>query len=491
MILNYIEYFIKLLGLNLCFSYCLYKIINFTNLNNYKKILTIFLCIMLSLITIFFRNYFPTIFTFIIVYLLFALFYSKITKYNYGYSLLATIFSVSITCILHGISSIILSAFESIFHIILNTTFFFAFIFVLDFILLFNFFKIKRFKNGFQFIQSKSHNNYLDIFILILSIIIITIFIFIGNYDEINRQYLFYEFILLSILMVVVIQKTFILYQKQKLLEKTLKEYEQEIKEKDEKIDKLLSEENKLVKANHEFYHRQEALKHKLINLKETSENFAEEYGEILARINNLSDEYKSKTENSNILHKLPKCEITELDDMFSYMQSECFKNNIEFILKINGNIHSLINNIIPKDRLETLIGDLIRNSIIAINYSNKEYRSIMAILGIKEDSFEFCIYDSGIEFEINTLLKLGLEKATTHSDNGGTGIGFITTFETLKLCNASLIINELSPSKNNYTKSITIRFNNKLEYIVNSYRFSEFSNISKKRNDIIVNPYE
>ena len=47
---------------------------------------------------------------------------------------------------------------------------------------------------------------------------------------------------------------------------------------------------------------------------------------------------------------------------MFSYMQSECEKNNIEFILKINGNIHSLINNIIPKSRLETLIGDLIRN---------------------------------------------------------------------------------------------------------------------------------
>ena len=114
-----------------------------------------------------------------------------------------------------------------------------------------------------------------------------------------------------------------------------------------------------------------------------------------------------------------------------------------------------------------------------------------MVILGIKEECFEFCIYDSGIEFQIDTLFKLGLEKATTHSDNGGTGIGFITTFETLKLCNASLIITELPPIKNNYTKSITIRFNNKFEYIVNTYRSSEFSNISKKRNNIIVNPYE
>lgn len=491
MVLNYVEYFIKLLGLNLCISYCFMRIINYTHLKNIKKLCITVTSIILSIFTIFLKQYFSTIFSCIIIYWIYTVIFCIITKYKLGYCLIITIFSVSVSCIIHTFSSTIITIFETFLNISINTSLFFIIIFIFDFFLIFNFFHIKRFKNGFQFIKSKSQNEYLDIFMVIISILTINVYILVGNYNEINRQYLFYEFILLSILMVVVIQKTFILYQKQKLLEKTLKEYEQEIKEKDEKIDKLLSEENKLVKANHEFYHRQEALKHKLINLKETSENFAEEYGEILARINNLSDEYKSKTENSNILHKLPKCEITELDDMFSYMQSECFKNNIEFILKINGNIHSLINNIIPKDRLETLIGDLIRNSIIAINYSNKEYRSIMAILGIKEDSFEFCIYDSGIEFEINTLLKLGLEKATTHSDNGGTGIGFITTFETLKLCNASLIINELSPSKNNYTKSITIRFNNKLEYIVNSYRFSEFSNISKKRNDIIVNPYE
>ena len=310
----------------------------------------------------------------------------------------------------------------------------------------------------------------------------------IGNYNSVQPSYLFIEFVLSFIIMLIVLQKTFILYQNHKLLKKTLKEYEEEIKEKDEKIDQLLKEEHKLIKANHEFYHRQEALKHKLMNLKEIgAENFNEEYGEIIERIDLLTSEYKKQTENSKTLHKLPKTEISEIDDMFSYLQSECYKNNIEFVLEINGNIHSLINNIIPKNRLETLLGDLIRNSIIAINYSNKEYRSITAIFGIKENLYEFCVYDSGIEFQKETLLKLGLQKATTHKDNGGTGIGYITTFETLNSCQASLIINELEPDKNNYTKSIIIQFDGKNEYIINTYRFSEFSSIAVSRSDIII----
>lgn len=287
--------------------------------------------------------------------------------------------------------------------------------------------------------------------------------------------------------MLFILKKTFILYQKQKLQLKTLKEYEQELKEKDKKINNLLSEESKFVKANHEFYNRQEALKNKLMNLKNTDKNFTEEYGEILSRIDTISDEYKKATTNSYIEHELPKCGIEELDDMFNYMQSECIKNNIEFIFKLNGNVHSLINNIIPKERLETLIGDLIRNSIIAINNSNNKFRSIIAIIGIKNEYYEFCVYDSGIEFELNTLLKLGIQKASTHLDSGGTGIGFITTFETLKLCNSSLIITELPPEKGPYTKSITILFNNKFEYIINTYRSTKLSNFSINRNDIII----
>ena len=180
-----------------------------------------------------------------------------------------------------------------------------------------------------------------------------------------------------------------------------------------------------------------------------------------------------------------------EIDEMFKYMQIECIKNNIDFKLKIEGNVYPLINNIIEKDRLVTLIGDHLKDAIIAINFSKNKFKSIIAILGIKNNCYEFCVCDTGIEFQIETLLKLGLEPVTTHKETGGTGIGFISTFETLKKCNASLIIDEKHEESNNdYTKSVTIKFDGKSQYIIKSYRAdkikdkAEDDRIIIKRND-------
>ena len=184
---------------------------------------------------------------------------------------------------------------------------------------------------------------------------------------------------------------------------------------------------------------------------------------------------------------KLPKTEISEIDDMFKYMQTECYKNNIEFKLHIEGEFYKLVNNIIPVNKLEILIGDHIRNAIIAINCSANKNRSILVILGIQEDSYELCIYDSGIEFEIETLQKLGKERTTTHKETGGSGIGFMTTFKTIRKCKASLIIEEKHEMKeNDYTKALKIRFDGRDEYRIYSYRAEKIREKSKDDRIII-----
>lgn len=170
-------------------------------------------------------------------------------------------------------------------------------------------------------------------------------------------------------------------------------------------------------------------------------------------------------------------------------MQHECLKSNIEFNVQINGNIYFMINNLIPQGKLETLIGDHIKDAIIAINSSDNTYRNIMVMLGIINNCYEFRVYDSGIEFEIETMLNLGIKPITTHEEIGGTGIGFISTFETLKECKASLIIEERQkPSTNNYTKAIIIRFDRKNEYKICSYRANDIKSFNSG-NRIIVEP--
>lgn len=77
-----------------------------------------------------------------------------------------------------------------------------------------------------------------------------------------------------------------------------------------------------------------------------------------------------------------------------------------------------------------------------------------------------------------------GLKRITTHKSTGGSGIGFMTTFETLKQCKASLIIEEYSDLE--YTKAVIIKFDNKNEYRIHSYRAEEIKNKIKDNRIII-----
>ena len=317
--------------------------------------------------------------------------------------------------------------------------------------------------------------------------LILFTYFFIGNFDLLPAKYLIISLFFFGIISAIIIQKTFILHQKQKLQTQTLKDYQQELAETKQKLSTALEEKQKLVKSNHEFYHRQEALNKKLDDLIAnkkilTNSEFGEDLTYISDRLNTLSNEYVEKTK---MLPKLDKTNIQEIDDMLSYMQSECDKNNIELLLKIECDIQHIVEKYISISQLETLLGDLIRNAIIAINHYNYEFKSIMVVFGIKENNYEICILDSGIPFETTTLVNLGVQPASTHLDEGGTGIGFITTFETVNSCNASFVINEIT--NNNYTKSLEIIFDNKNEYVIISKRFKEIEELNNTNRKIIL----
>ena len=156
-------------------------------------------------------------------------------------------------------------------------------------------------------------------------------------------------------------------------------------------------------------------------------------------------------------------------------MQSECVKHKIDFQLQVNGNIHHMVNTYIGKEDLEILIADLIKNAIIAINHSENINKSILVRIGIIDGTYSLYVYDSGIEFEIDTLINLGIKPSTTHAKDGGTGMGLMNTFDTLRKYKASLLIDEYGkPIKDNFTKVVKIIFDNKSEYKIESYRKKE-----------------
>lgn len=482
-----IDAFIKYLGINICMYFSYFKILN----NNNSKIFKLLFIIISSMILSCFESIYPnSIYTplkIVSIYTVYGFVLSIFHKNKIGITLITLIISLSIGYIGYSISSFIVYLIATTLYINFNNPIIFISTNLLQIILTYSVFKINRLKNGLLFIKNKQKDEYFELFVLIISTIIIFTCFIAGNYARVSLPSLTLGLLLFIIFLVIVLQKTLIIYQNHRVMKRNIIDYEQELSDTKQKLSTAIEEKQKLVQSNHEFYHRQEALNKKLndlLILQSSTNNteFSAELTDITTRINQMSNEYNSKTQT---LPHLVKCGITEIDDMLSYMQLECSKNNIEFLLKIDCDINYIVDNFISKSKLETLLGDLIRNAIIAINHSSEEFRSIMVVMGIKDDSYELCIYDSGIPFEINTLLNLGLKPSSTHLDEGGTGIGFITTFETINSCNASLIINELTNTQ--YTKSLEIKFDNKHQYIVISNRKHEINHLNSENRNIIL----
>ncbi len=475
--------FIKTFLISIFTYYSSFKLTNNMEKCNTKALISLFEIIIINAIYVFINMYFGFFYGVCFLIISIGIIFDNRNNNGIGNSLLVVITSLSINYIIFGIS-VILSVVLDIILQIQNYNIEFVFILAVYLIVIYSLSKIKRFKNGFAFLRNNLKNEYFDLFVLNVSVILIFSFALITNYDVIFSKNLFAGIIISAILMFITIQKSLQLYYKQKQLIKTLEETQGEL-EKTQKDKKQLEQENiEISKRSHSLVHKQKSLEYKLNELIEKIEkskqiNHQENEEKEKSKIEKTIAEIKSKlekiskeiyTEKATI--ELDKTEIENIDDMLKFQQAECIKNKIEFELQIKGNIHYMVNNLISKEDLEILIADHIKDAIIAIKHSENENRNILLRIGKIDESYGIYIYDSGIEFEKETLENLGEKPSTTHAKDGGTGMGFMNTFDTLRKSKASLIIKEIGkPSKDNFTKIIMIKFDNKEKYKVTSYR--------------------
>jgi signal transduction histidine kinase len=198
------------------------------------------------------------------------------------------------------------------------------------------------------------------------------------------------------------------------------------------------------------------------------------------AELSILEDEitkFRKQMARSYTLKKgnLPLTNISELDYTTERFWTLCQRKNIEFQLKVNGNIGHMVGHFLTSSQLRTLITDMARNAIRAVESSELEPRRILMILGKGSQHYGLTIFDSGIPFDPHVLVSLGKERITTYGAQGGTGIGWVKTFEIIDNRRVSLIIREYKPDEPGFTKSITFVFNKKKEHIIETYRPDSF----------------
>lgn len=482
---------IKMFFINICSNYTMIKINNYRNITLLQKCLLLMMDILFAVVYLILRQRLEILIAFIFCYFLYSLAISLTVNTNILHGLVSNIISVSFSLIAMFVSTIINFIIYKLmfFDITIETIIEYVTIGIIQFLLIYLFFKIERFKYGFSFLQGKetmNKENTSKIGILVSSIII-AISLVLSIYSRTTSKILIAILILGGILMIYWIKKSITKYYKEKMKERTVEIQQEQIKQQDEKIKNLQTELADVLQINHKYSHRISAMEKAVTKLGtklQANEEFAEEYGDILSSIKKLSKEYKEEVASVIKETKLPKTNIFSIDNLLEYMKQESEKDKIDFKLNLDFDINEILETKIPQNKLETMLADHIRDAIIAINCSENKERKIKVVLDKEDNNYQIKFYDTGIEFEIETLSKLGLKRTTTHKATGGSGIGFMTTFETLKQCKASLIIEEYSDLE--YTKAVIIKFDNKNEYRIHSYRAEEIKNKIKDNRIII-----
>ena len=493
----FINNILKYILITLSSFYILFKILNNNKLSNQTLILVAISCIALSILYAFLVLYVPSIIAIFTLIFIMSIINTYITKQTLNTSIVTTILSFSVSFVVFMLSILLTCMFTELPFIKISSSNPIVILIASPLQILFinKLFSIKRFTNGFSFIKNNNRIGYFGSIAFIFCSILIFIFSILQIIQSDKTAQIL---ILLTIITAsgtfIWIKRNITLDYQDRMKNRKIENLEKELADK-EKINAELTEEIKsLTMINHQYNSRIKAAKQEIEKLafafkNGTNTEFSAELSEVTKLVNNLSSEYSNKV-NSVLKYSkpLPKTNVKGVDSILEHMKLEATKKNIDFDLKVNCSVKHLIEKFISQSELETLISDHVKDAIIAVGYNESTPRSICVIFDIIDNCYRFSVYDSGIDFEIDTLVNLGLDAITTHKDDGGTGLGFLTTFGTLDKCKASLVIDEINFKNSNFSKSVNIIFDGKHEYIVRSSRTEEIKKFDKNSRIILQN---
>ncbi|MGN0154024.1 MAG: ATP-binding protein [Lachnospiraceae bacterium] len=261
------------------------------------------------------------------------------------------------------------------------------------------------------------------------------------------------------------------------LLEK--EQYIEALKADNDRLAKIIHKDNKLIPAM-EF-----AVEQYLQNSTAIDET-AQTGNALLEELRQLSQERKGMiVQQDQKCEKLPSAGITRIDSLLLYMQQKAITAEISFHVTLDCNLQNFLEKNIGEESFCTLLADLIDNAIIATKYNNG--RHVLLNIGTVSKYYAIHIFDSGIPFTKEVLVKLGQEQITTHADDSGSGIGLMQTHEILKKHGASLFIDEFTPDTGLYTKKVSVVFNKLNHYTLYTTRDEQEITYLNQRSDLTV----
>lgn len=174
------------------------------------------------------------------------------------------------------------------------------------------------------------------------------------------------------------------------------------------------------------------------------------------------------------------------VDALISYMAKEAAQHHITLHFDFHTEFFENDSLCMSEEDLVHLLSDTLKNAIIATRHNNgKDIKlSMLKLKGIPA----IAISDSGIPFTIDTYMNFGLEKASTHIDEGGSGIGLLDIWSLKEKYKATLYIDE-QPTTDTFTKQLVFIFDKKNRYMISSKRYKEIQHQQSRADLYVINP--
>lgn len=352
-------------------------------------------------------------------------------------------------------------------------------------------FQIKRFKSGMKFLYNYKFQR-AGFCISLFSLSIMTFAQYSYYKDSLNHLYLILSFIFLTFIIIYWWQRNITKSYLDKLRKLELESLRQELEEKDAMIQKLMENND----AQARLIHKDNKLIPAMVSaVTEYLESADSSVSLTMKKRGDELSEYLQKQAGDRIGiirtavqtdNPLPLTNHAGVDAMLSYMQKRANMEQITFNVKIHPDFPSKIGDVISEADLSHLLSDLIDNAIIATR--DAEHKHILVHLGILYDAPAVEVSDSGLPFDPAVYQDFGLQRHSTHLDNGGSGIGLMDIWELKKKYAASIHIYEYAPGTNEYTKILTILFDRRKHYLIRSHRPEELVQI-QTRSDLYILP--
>jgi len=356
--------------------------------------------------------------------------------------------------------------------------------------IIFGLFRIKRFRNGMPYLYSTKFVNSSTL----LGILILSITVFMRLHKLPNY------FIKFSILFCLIFSSLALIHwwqsqltksYRKRLREMELESLRTELQQRTEELERFQKQNEEMGRLIHKDNKLIPAMEHAVArylsaDVMDAAAHAAEGQA-LLTELRNLSETRQGILADINPSASIRRYNtgLISLDAILEYMFNRATAQSITFHVSASKEIIETLPDYLPEEKLTHLLSDLIENAIIAVRHCTE--RVIQLQFYRANNTFALELSDSGIPFEPATLIAFGNSPASTHLDEGGSGIGLMDIWKIKKETRASIHIHEYE-SGNPYTKTIYILFDRRDQYCIHTWRHKELAALVN-RGDINILP--